>query len=173
MKETFKEVFNLKTILYCYISAIGYGVGYRLPAKFNLHPIICLICCFVLGAIFDKLAEKILDSKTFTSSKTNKILIIIIIYSSYLIAWLICDVVFEYDLDNDFLAAFGLIIVFQIILIIYRIIKKTLQDKKKESTINNTKELSDEDVSKVSGGEKQMSIGGDIEVGSSQTPNRK
>lgn len=130
MKKIIKSVLNLKTILSSYIGAVGYGIGYNLPNKFNCHPITCLICCFLLGTIFDKLAEKLVSSNYFEKSKKNKIIIATFIYALYLVAWAIVDKTLNYDLDYDFLFNIEVIIVIQIVLLVINIIKNIFRYKK-------------------------------------------
>lgn len=130
MKQILKSIFNLKTILCCYIGAIGYGVGYNLPNKLNYHPIICLICCLILGTLFDTIANKLLSTKFFNESKKNKIITAVIVYAGYLIAWWIVDKTLNYDLDYDFMTSLYMIIGIQVILLIIKAIKNGIKSKK-------------------------------------------
>lgn len=129
MKKALKEIFNLKTVLGCYIGAIGYGAGYNIPRTFNVHPIICLICCLALGLLFERLGNKILSTDFYNTSKKNKWTVACFVYIGYLIAWVIVDLALDYDLDRDFLLNFGLIIIIQIILFIIRTFKQYKKDK--------------------------------------------
>lgn len=131
MKNLFKSVFNLKTILNCYISAVGYGIGYNVPFRLNWHPIICIVCCLVLGTVFDFIARRILSSNYFNGSLLNKITLTSFIYVSYILVWFIVDTTIGYDLDNDFLLSLGFIIIIQIVLLIIKMFKNYLKERKK------------------------------------------
>lgn len=130
MKNAFKSVFNLKTILNCYIGAIGYGVGYNLPKSFNLHPIICIISCLLLGTLFDAIANKLLSSKYFNRSLQSKISLASFIYVGYLVAWLIVNELLDYDLDTDFLSSILIIIAIQLVLLVINGVKNHIKDNK-------------------------------------------
>lgn len=125
-----KSVFNLKSILTCFIGAIGYGVGYNLPNELNWNPIACIICCLALGTVFDLIGKKILNNKFFNSSTKNKVIVAAIVYIGYLIAWIIVKEVLNHDLDYDFLYYLGFLIVIQIVLLIVNAIKHYFKDKK-------------------------------------------
>lgn len=130
MKKLLKQVLNLETILSCYVGAIGYGVGYNLPTKLGANTIVAIICCLVLGTVFDLLAKKLLESNFFKKSKRNKIYTAIGIYAGYLIAWVIVDYALDYDLDYDFMSNIGLIILFQVVLILIDMFRKYLKEKR-------------------------------------------
>lgn len=130
MKDILKSVFNFETILTCYISAVGYGVGFNLPKKLNLHPIICIVCCLVLGSIFDLFAKKILSTKYFRGSFQNKVTTATCVYFGYILAWLIVNHVLEYDIDTDFLVSITLIIIIQIVLLIIKFFKEYFKEKR-------------------------------------------
>lgn len=132
MKKFLKSIFNYHTILSTYIGAIGYGIGYGIPLKYNLHPIICLICCLLLGSLFDRIAEIIL-SKDIFNSKRNKIVIALSIYVAYLVAWFLAYMLLDYDIDEEFLLSMAMIIFFQIISLIVRKIKKYFKSKRKHN----------------------------------------
>ena len=131
MKKFLKSIFNYKTILSSYIGAIGYGIGYNLPLKYDLHPIICIICCLVLGSLFDWLGNVILSKENLKTRK-NKIILAFVIYGTYLLAWVIADYLFDYDLDIDFLMSIYIIIFFQIISIIINKAKDYYKRKNNE-----------------------------------------
>lgn len=130
MKNAIKSVFNLKTILGCYIDAIGYGIGYYLPSKYDLHPVLCIVICLIVGTVFNFLGNKLLSTNYFNGSLQNKISVALFIYAGYLAAWMFTDRVLGYDLDNDFLSNLGIIIIIQIILIIIRAIKQYIAERK-------------------------------------------
>lgn len=130
MKQLLKSIFNLTTILQCYISAIGYGLGYAIGEKFNMHPILCLILCLALGMVFDRLANIILNSKVYKYSKRRKILLSIALYLVYLVAWLIGDYYFDHDIDTGFFFNIGFIILFQIFAFVLKFIKGYIKNKK-------------------------------------------
>lgn len=130
MKNALKSVFNLKTILSCYIGAIGYGVGYNLPKQYGLHPIICIITCLLLGTLFDAIAKKILSTSYFNGSLQNKITVASLIYIGYIVAWIIVNDLLGYDLDNDFLVNLGIIVTIQLILLLINSIKNYFKSKK-------------------------------------------
>lgn len=134
MKKTIKEVFNLRTILICYIGAIGYGIGYNVPNSFGVHPVICIISCIVFGRIFDAIAKKVLTTDYFNSSRQNRFIIAIAVYSSYLVVWLIVKAIIDYDLDYDFFAYLFFVIIFQAILLFKTLLLKLLEKKKIKDT---------------------------------------
>lgn len=123
MKKILKSLFNYETILSSFIGAIGYGIGYNLPLRFNMHPIICIISCLILGTIFDNIAEYLLSRKIFTI-KRNRNIFAIIVYFSYLLAWILVDYFLDYDLDIDFLMNIWTILIFQIISLVICKVKK-------------------------------------------------
>lgn len=129
MKKILKSVFNLKTILSCYISAIGYGIGYNLPSKLGWHPIVCILCCILLGFLFDYIAKKILSSKYFNQSLLNQYRTAALIYFGYLAAWITIDYYLDYDLDYDFLTNVVFIVAIQILLLIIDAVKKYIKEK--------------------------------------------
>lgn len=131
MKKLLKSIFTFETILSSYITAIGYGVGYLIPNKYNLNIIICIICSLILGLVFDFLSKKILDTKYFNASINNKVTIAAIVYSGYLIAWLLVNYVFDYDLDYYFFSSVGDIILIQLLVIVFKTFKKYINSKKK------------------------------------------
>lgn len=147
-----KSTLNLKTILSCYISAIGYGVGYNLPTKYNLHPIICVVCCLALGLLFDFIANKILSTKFYEESKRNKITVALCIYVTYLIAWVIVKYYIEYDLDEDFLSNIVLIIIIQLVLLAINVLKKYIKSRMEINKMENKEKLKDEELDNISGG---------------------
>ncbi|MDO5440494.1 MAG: hypothetical protein Q4F12_03030 [Erysipelotrichaceae bacterium] len=128
LTKIIKETLNFETIITCYIGAVGYGVGYNLPNNFNLHPIICLICCLLFGTVFDNLAKKIVSSKYYKESKSNKVCVAVIVYIGYLIAWAIVDYAIDYDLDYDFLTNVVFIVAIQVVLLIIRMIKNSKKE---------------------------------------------
>lgn len=138
MKKILKSIINIETILASFIGAIGYGVGYNLPNKFNVHPIISIICCLVLGTSFDFLAEKILSCSFFEKSRKNKIITAIYVYIGYLISWIIVDKTLNYDLDIDFLTNIEMIIVIQVVLLIIKSLKKSIKNKRNDNKKKGT-----------------------------------
>lgn len=152
MKNFLSSIFNFKTILTCYIGAVGYGIGYNLPNKYNLHPIVCIICCLVLGTIFDKLAQRIVESKFFNKSIFNRIEVASAVYASYLAAWIVVDRILDYDLDQDFLISFYMILAIQVILLIYKSIKDAYKRKKEILLSQKTIEIKDNVLDDVQGG---------------------
>lgn len=124
MKKTSETILDLDTTLSCFVGAIGYGVGYNLPSKFNQSPIVCIICCLVLGTIFDFIGNKIVSSKFYNKSKKNKSTTALLIYIGYLLAWIIVDYTLDYDLDYDFFNNIGLVIIIQMILVFIKKIRK-------------------------------------------------
>ena len=133
-----RKFITIDSIAVAFIGAIGYGVGYNLPNKFNVHPIISIICCLVLGTSFDFLAEKILSCSFFEKSRKNKIITAIYVYIGYLISWIIVDKTLNYDLDIDFLTNIEMIMVIQVVLLIIKSLKKSIKnrinDNKKKGT---------------------------------------
>lgn len=116
----------------CYIGAIGYGAGYQVPNSFGWHPLICLVCCFALGFVFDTIAKKILFSKFYEASKKNKIIVAVCSYASYLVAWVVINKTLGYDLDNDFLLYLAGVIVIQMVLLIIKAVRNFFVAKKGE-----------------------------------------
>lgn len=129
MKNALKEVFSLKTILSCYIGAVGYGIGYNLPNKWGWHPILCLVCCLVLGSVFDALAKKITTTDYFQKALKNRWIVAVVVYAAYLIAWLIVDKFLQYDLDTDFLFSLGFIVIIQIVLLVKNAVQTLTEGK--------------------------------------------
>lgn len=122
-----KEALSYENILSSFIGAIGYGVGYSLPYKLHVNEIICLVLCMVLGSLFDNLADYIFEKKHLINTRKRKITFAAIIYTGYLIAWLIVYLALDYDIDNDFLLDVALILVFQVISYILVRIKRLLK----------------------------------------------
>lgn len=129
MKKILKSVFNYNTILSIMIGAIGYGVGYNLPLKFNFHPIICIICCIALGGIFDNIAKKVLSIENLTNTTKKKIFLAILVYIVYFIAWVIVDYALDYDLDYDFFPSITIYLIYQVIAFIVLTIKNKIAHK--------------------------------------------
>ena len=67
-----KKIVTLDSIMVSFVSAMGYGFGYVLPAAYGVHPILSLIICFVVGGIAAAAAEKIIFSSGVQSSKAKK-----------------------------------------------------------------------------------------------------
>lgn len=132
IKELLKSIFSLTTILQCYISAIGYGLGYIIPDRLNLGMGVSIVSCLVFGSIFDWLANLILNSKVFKENNRRKILLAIALYILYLASWLVGDRFFGYDLDYDFISNVEYTIFFQILAFVIEFIKD-YRKKKKEA----------------------------------------
>lgn len=132
IKELLKSIFSLKTILECYISAIGYGLGYAFPVKLGLNQILCIIICLICGSITSWLSTLILESDAFKNNKTKQILFAIIIYIFYIASWFTADRFLGVDLDFDFLTDLTFTILFQVVAFIIRFIKE-YRKKKKEA----------------------------------------
>ena len=118
-----KSKFNYDMLINSLIGAIGYGLGFAIPNLYNLPMAICIICCFVLGLFFDFLAKKISLIKTFRNSKKGRITLIVLIYLSYLIAWIIVNAMFDYDLDYDLFMNLGFILLYQLVSFIINLIR--------------------------------------------------
>lgn len=124
LKERLKQVFNLTTILRCYIDAVGYGLGYFIPTRLNYSLIICIIICFVTGLIFDYFAKKLLNSKLFVSSKRNKIILTVVIYVIYFVICYTIDYKYGYDIDDQLFFTVGSLIIFQLLCFVYECFTK-------------------------------------------------
>lgn len=122
-----KEALSYENILGSFVGAIGYGFGYSIPDKLGMHPIICLVLCMLLGSLFDDLAGFIFEKKHLINTRKRKITFAAIIYTGYLIAWLIAYVALDYDIDNDFLLDVSLVLVFQVVSYILARIKRLLK----------------------------------------------
>lgn len=147
MKKKLKNIINLETIIKCFIWAMGFGIGYYLPNKLGNKTIVCFLCSMLLGTIFDLIGSKLLSSNYYKKSNKNKYVVTIGVYVTYLIVWYIANITLEHDLDNDFLTNLGSMIIIQITLLFINELRKR--------TINNIKskrELKDEDLSNVTGG---------------------
>lgn len=130
MKKLIKEVFNYEIIIGCYISAVGYGIGYWLANYFNLHIVICIIASIALGLIFDKIGAYFLNKNSIKNSLQGKATFAACVYSFYLAAWAFAYTVLGHDLDDDFLSNLGLIIVLQVVLMVIEAIKIEIKSKK-------------------------------------------
>ena len=140
LKDKLKQVFNLTTILRCYIDAVGYGLGYFIPTRLNYSLIVCIIICFVTGLIFDYFANKLLNSTLFVSSKRNKIILAIVIYVIYFIICYTIDCKYNYDIDDQLFFTVGSLIIFQLICFVYEYIKnKNSKNNQKSSFSFNEK----------------------------------
>lgn len=124
-----KEALSYENVLGSFIGAIGYGFGYSIPDKLGMHPIICLVLCMLLGSLFDDLADFIFEKKHLINTRKRKITFAAIIYTGYLIAWLIAYVALDYDLDNDFLIDVALVLLFQVISYVLVRIKRYIKSK--------------------------------------------
>ena len=142
-----KEIFSLKVILKCYIGAVGYGVGYYLPAKLGYGPMVCLGTCMLLGSLFDVLSNEIVTSKFYELSKKNKAIVVALVYIGYLIAWFIVNYTLHIDLDETFFINLAFVVIIQIVLLIKNLLFKVLDNKKIDK-----KKLSDDELNKVVGG---------------------
>ena len=129
-KNQIQLKFDIETILDCFISAIGYGVGYSLPNKLGYPPIVCIISCLALGTVFDIISEKILTSKYFVSSKRNMIAFTIGIYVTYFVVCLIVLNTLDYDLDDELLLNIGLLVIFEMLSFAIKYIKELFKQKK-------------------------------------------
>lgn len=132
MKKFIKTLLDYKVIFSIMIGAIGYGVGYNLPLSYGFHPIVCLVCCLVLGTMFDRIADKILSNNKLTDTRNKKIILAIFIYLIYIIAWLILDYSIDYDLDIELFTSILLYFLFQVISFVVRGIKTKLKENKKK-----------------------------------------
>lgn len=131
MKRIIDGVLSYEVFVQSLISSIGYGLGYTIPSFYDLHPLICLVFCIVLGTIFDKLADKILKARTMIKSTKNRIVICGLIYIFYLIIWVIVDYLYDYDLDRDVFMNIGIVLVFQIVSVILIEFKNYFKNIKK------------------------------------------
>ena len=131
MKKLFQSVFNYETLVSALIGAIGYGSGYVVTSNYGYPMIICIFTSFLLGFIFDALAEKIIAVKAIKESKRDRVLLVIIIYIIYFMCSLAIHRIFNYDIDDDLLFDIGFIILFQIVTMISQYIKKRYKQSKK------------------------------------------
>lgn len=129
MLKRLKQIFTLNNILCCYISAIGYGLGFAIPEYLGCNIFITLLCCYILGTIVYFQASKLLSSNFFNNSKKRKITVSIIIYVIYCVICVITLKITGHDMDYDFLLSLGFLIVFQIISFLIEFIKSTLKNK--------------------------------------------
>ena len=130
MKKLFQSVFNYETLVSALIGAIGYGSGYAVTSNYGCPMIICIFTSFLLGFIFDALAEKIIAVKAIKESKRDRVLLVIIIYIIYFMCSLAIHRIFNYDIDDDLLFDIGFIILFQIVTMISQYIKKRYKQSK-------------------------------------------
>lgn len=129
MIKALKSVFNYETILSSFIGAIGYGIGYNLPARLNFGPYTCIAICMVFGTVFDCIAEDILSKKEMQQTK-NKLILAAVVYILYLFAWLLVDYFLDYDLDFDFLSNIEMLLVFQVTSLLINKIKEYFNRRK-------------------------------------------
>ena len=126
MKKFINKVLNYEEIMTSFIGAIGYGVGFIVPKFNDLPTIVCIICSFILGTVFDNIAAKILGTKSLIDTKKKKTTLVISVYFIYLLIWIIVDVLYDYDLDYDVLPDIEFTVLFQIVAFIVNYIKKKL-----------------------------------------------
>lgn len=123
-KDLIKSIFSLKTVLGCYISAIGYGLGYAFPVKLGLNQVLCIIICLICGFITGWVSNLIFESNVFKNNKRRQILLAIAIYIVYIASWFTADTFLGVDLDFDFLTDLKFTIIFQIVAFIIEFIKE-------------------------------------------------
>ena len=133
MKKVLNDIFDYRTIATCLIAAIGYGLGYIIPEYFGCHIIICLICCYVSGLVFETIAEKALTIDSVNESKLNKFILICIIYLTYIFIWILVKKLFGYDLDYELMLDLLYVVVFQFVSFAMHEIKKKIFKKENDT----------------------------------------
>lgn len=133
LKKIIDEVVNYETFSKSLISSIGYGLGFIIPTYLKFNTFVCIILCIVVGTIFDRIAEYIMDSDIFTGTLGNRIITTGVIYILYLIAWMFFDYYLEYDLDIDFLMDIACVFLFQVIALVVNVIKKHIAKNNKKN----------------------------------------
>lgn len=129
MIEELKKIFTLNNILCCFISAIGYGIGYAIPEYYGYGFIICLISCLIIGTIIYYVASIILSSKFFNEHKKRKYVFALIIYVIYFVVCYETLQITGHDMDYDFFLNLGFLIVFQILSFVIRYIRAKISKK--------------------------------------------
>ena len=137
----FNQIVNFKTFFSCFISAIGYGLGFYIPCYFNADMWICIVICLIVGFIFDILGEKAVNIKIFEGKPYRELIVGLIIYAIYVTAWYLTKDLFNHDLDEDlyetFKWMFGLQFAGWAFNLIKRYIKTKIKLKKSENKQND------------------------------------
>lgn len=127
----FNYIINFKTVFSCFISAIGYGLGFYIPYYFNLPMWLCIVICIAVGLIFDFLGEKAVDLKIFEGKPYRELIVGLIIYGIYVAAWYLTKGLFDHDLDEDLYDTFLWMVGIQFVGWAINLIKQYIKAKKK------------------------------------------
>ena len=125
----FNQIVNFKTFFSCFISAIGYGFGFYVPYYLGAKMWICILICMVIGFVFDVLASKAVNMKLFEGKPYRELIVGLIIYAIYLVAWYFSKELFNQDLDNDLYESFKWMFGLQFVGWAFNLIKRYIKDR--------------------------------------------
>lgn len=127
----FSYIINFKTVFSCFISAIGYSIGYYVPNSLGWPLWICIVLCLALGFVFDIIGEKLVNLPIFEGKPYRELIVGLIIYAIYLAAWFLIDHFLQHDLDYDLQDALLWMIGLQFLGWVINMIKQYIKQKKK------------------------------------------
>ena len=106
-----KKLFTIDDFMVAFISALGYGFGYSIPAHLGWPPLACIVACFALGIALEEIISKIVFSKAVQKKTTNRIctyiaILLVFLFAQYIsMRWLGASLL--EDLEEEFVWVVG------------------------------------------------------------------
>ena len=128
------RIISKDAIIGAVFSAIGWGIGYILPAQFGCGMLVCIVACYALGLVFEAIGKKVLQSRKIRKMKGGRLLALLGFIAVFFIAELILRRFIGQTLLTTLAEQYIYVIVFPILgflvsLGVYKIKKKRIEEK--------------------------------------------
>lgn len=81
-----KKLFTVDDFMIAFVSALGYGLGERIPRFFGCSDLVCLVVCLAVGIVLEQIMNKVIFSEAVQTRPPVKVLIYAVIVLVFLVA---------------------------------------------------------------------------------------
>ncbi|MCR5731388.1 MAG: carboxylesterase family protein [Sphaerochaetaceae bacterium] len=96
-----RKKIRVEDFLVSILAAIGYGLGYGIPAYFNYSVLICLVSCLVLGGVLNSIGNAVIKTKWAKKSQKRKRILVLAIIALFLLVAIFAKEVLHYSILED------------------------------------------------------------------------
>ena len=81
-----KKLFTVDDFMIAFVSALGYGLGERIPRFFGCSDLVCLVVCLAVGIVLEQIMNKVIFSEAVQTRPPVKVLIYAVVVLVFLVA---------------------------------------------------------------------------------------
>ena len=136
-EKIMKKWITIDAFIVAFLSAMGYGFGFSIPAMLNVPVWICFVICFAAGLLMESLGEKIIYSKFTQEKMIRKILVFAAFIAVFLLGNWISIKCLDESLIEGLGEEFGFVTLFAGLGLVTSLVKhyiKTVKAKKRYGT---------------------------------------